>query len=518
MSRFLRYHIIFFVFSFSLQALSSPKRGFSSDKIETTQATETAKTDELTNSEVKTTESDESSNNEVETAQTEQTTEIKTAKAEKKSLTEEEGRSLLKQKGFFGVNGNPISDKYLYGLLREMYELKDISNLKAKDMEQFPQYVGSKAFRQLALIKDKSKKFLIITGRVSPQNKKQKLVAEQNIAKLLEDMKPERIGVNLYGYTEISSVGVFSIIADYIKKNNAELHIVGLCFGACANYLLPATKKITIEPYGVVALEGSITGLHADMSKAVLQNAESILSDFDDSYQSQDMTFSQFLYNRISPNVSRDILSYLLQRSYLDIESAENSLNLLSKLRIMMKSKQISDLSDLSEKELTDIIVELPDQETKLMKSYFIKEGSNGIDVLVNAEGYLNILDEMVEKETYLMDVSSPSDYQFSWSEFVKLITPLVGNHRFQRFKTQLRASYLVPETKKFFSVVPEASLLKKLGLNIVSGKNNFSTINSLNLKNNIKNLYLTEEILEKCEYFESLPLSSRFLNQCTVN
>ena len=45
--------------------------------------------------------------------------------------------------------------------------------------------------------------------------------------------------------------------ANVVAERNMAIHILGICFSSCGNYIVPAAKKLTVLPYSAIALHGA---------------------------------------------------------------------------------------------------------------------------------------------------------------------------------------------------------------------------------------------------------------------
>ena len=425
----------------------------------------------------------------------------------------------LKEIGLTGQKDAGVSDAYIFHLLSKMFSVEEILGLTENYKEQLIHDIAkfSKGAFQITRYED----YLFLEGVLTVQDNRFLQMAFQHY-------NPKKIAVNMTG--DVVLMPLFQDLSDYITQNeDIKIYIAGLCYGACANYILPGAQEISILPYGSIAFTNTIGSVLNDGRQATQNKKDSLNYLFDKTYTDRNETFPQFLYSMMTPLISEWILEQLFNTEVqfedefykaVDREEEQQKIaerkSLLEKINNYIESEgSVISLPDLSQKELENLLSQLTDGEINQLKQTLIyyQRVANQIDQIDLISKTQSGLQEF-EKE--IMSKTDQSQYPYSYYEFVNRISIITYNAYFKTvFVNQFRYSYSIPEELKFSIVVPEVSLLKKLGLNIISGENKMSVISSLLLITSTK-LYLTEKILNQCNHFSESYLTFRFINKCT--
>ena len=402
-----------------------------------------------------------------------------------------EVRQRLKNTGLLGNDGTLLSDFHIYSTLRRKIPRMGVFRIKNKNIISRSLFVlgGEDIF-----LFD-TEYGLILEGQV-------KIEQGNQLVKTIAKMKPKKISINVRGDND--SIGFYKQLADYVSQNSIDIHITGLCANACANYLLPAAKKIIIEPYGVIAFQNSYAGEFEDMKIASENEFKNIKIAFENSYLYNNMDFTEFLYSFLTSKKNQLLIYFL----------SKNEAELFQKVNAYLTSRDAVDFLDLSQEDFYVFMDQLTEEEINKIKQFFIHNVyNNQRTLLLNQQ--LKILTEIVNLEDQVLDFYPlPSQYHYTYYEFIKRINKLTTDNRFYEiFPYQLKKSYPLPEKFKLEYVIPSVQVLKKLGLNIISGENHFQSLGKEITNSSTGSLYLTEEVLKKCKDFDSSDLN--FLNQC---
>ena len=428
---------------------------------------------------------------------TEKAAEVATEKAaevatkEDAQKKEDEMRQNLKDLGLLGDEGTVLSDIHIYSALRKHMPLSGIATIQSKDAVSRALFSsGSKGFFTRTV-----EQGLIFNGDITLEQSKYVLQA-------IKTMKIKKISINTQG--NLDALSFYQGLADYVSENNIDIHVAGLCANACANYLLPAAKKIIIETYGVIAFQSSFGGVIEDAEFAFENEFDNIRLDFEKGYLSNNMNFSEFFYGLLSQKTTQFLLQFL----------SDNEIELFHKINIHLESRDAFDLLELSQEDFNGLVDQLTNEDKEKIKQFFMENVyNNGKSAFFTEqlEGLKNIVG--LEKETE-ESYPLPSQYSYTYYELIRRVTKLITDDRFiGTFPYQLKKTYPLPELLKLEYIVPSSQLLKKLGLNIASGENHFQTLEK-GIDDRLSSLlYLTEEVLEHCDDFKSSDL--RFLNQC---
>ena len=258
-------------------------------------------------------------------------------------------RQRLKNIGLLGNNGTFLSDVHIYNTLRRKISRKSVAGIKNKNIIfQSLFFLGGEG-----IFLFNTEYGLILEGQLSIEQGDQ-------VFKAITEMKPKKISINTRGDND--TMGFYKQLADYVSQNNIDIHITGLCANACANYLLPAVKRIIIEPYGVIAFQNSYAGELEDVKFASENEFKNIKIAFENSYLYNNMNFTEFLYSFLISKKNQ-LLIHFLSRSEAE---------LFQKINMYLTSRDAVDFLDLSQEDFYILMDQLTDEEMNKIKQFFI--------------------------------------------------------------------------------------------------------------------------------------------------
>ena len=368
---------------------------------------------------------------------------------------------------------------------------------------------------------------------------RQNIMANESITEILVNL-PHQFGPGLQqeGFYQHYDANVFIELGRFIRERNLNLRIMGGCGTYCVNYLLPAAQTIIIEPYGYIYTEGSIRGL--------LVGAQSVISAQRD-YQLQQLE-EQWLPQLIKPPVPatdesakpesllvQHVTKVMLMGFGLDPDSASEKTTEQQK---QMASRFIEDLALFGKvtweaeefREFVRLVGEYQNEKNKVLRDWSEKdiEGfvkgmdtenqrhfleklalfvqMNYIDVEKNKR-WINYLTDLrwLEQYTvpYFQEVreSLHSQTSYTYVALLDLIPHLVQDIAYGKAFAVPKVYYPVPEKEKPSVAALSAGLLRLLGMNVIGENNRDMLVKGWG----DRVLYLNEEVIQNCQFFESL-------------
>ena len=286
-----------------------------------------------------------------------------------------------------------------------------------------------------------------------------------------------------------NDIRFFSFLAAYMKVNSVDLHVYGACSVFCSNMLVPSAKKVVIEPYGSISYGFSYVALADDMKNALSvieermqettaqfkENSAEALYELVERF-SQDEFLSELDQIDLKDEVVLDLNAYLEEGGFHALEKKEDWLNFF----------------DLLDEDLKKTI-----QNHFITKAFYFEARSK--------EAKLRSYFGTFENKFFESSVKVQSQLNYSFFEFVKLAQGLVSSQLYHAlFPDVKRKLYNVEEPSKvYIQVLPEASLLRSLGIDVV-GENNIDILRSTILDQYKESLlHLNAEKIENCGFFK---------------
>ena len=324
----------------------------------------------------------------------------------------------------------------------------------------------------------------------------------------------------------------FFLLGEVIKKQQADLHIIGNCGSYCVNYLLPAAKTVYIEPYYAhLTTRENFAGFRDDLLNIRLSQLEVWRKEVRGNFPSKEER-DDLILSRLEEILSSDTLppsqastSPLdrLSKSFSDedlygegagqlvISSIKEFLSI--KEFIEEKGKQSPE--DLSRIELRQFVKSLPEElSDRLFIGFKIKDKVTIMNKIINEYEKFASLESDYYKRIAVRDL--PSKISFGFLDLLSFSSRFVMYLNYANYFSVLRSSfYNLPEREKFVWVAPSSGLLRDLGLD-VRGENNIDRILEMDRGNKRRLLPLNSEGVKNCGFSgESVSYDRKTLGEC---
>ena len=335
-------------------------------------------------------------------------------------------------------------------------------------------------------------------------------VTSDFIRNVMERMKrtgTRRILLNLpKNWTDINW---FFDFASQLKEKQIDLHIVGQCGSFCANYFIPAARKVVIEPYGYIGYNGNFSGLIRDI--------EAVYSNWREDNK------KRFYQEHFSQNEVQGLVKFFGQYSgslralmIFNQSVIGDSLNQVSRV---LAGKPASSFWELSRERQSHLLGGMRQEGRDILKVFFFNLSKSQQQQTIT-RNYGSIWEAAQAEKNYYEEsrIIPESKKGYSYLDFIHLTSWLVKDASyFQLFPSLPRPYYNIPEQEKpYLAVFPSADILRNLGIPI-QGENNKEVLHTLYEGSESAFLYLSADDMENCDFFEDkkAPFTTETLQEC---
>lgn len=340
----------------------------------------------------------------------------------------------------------------------------------------------------------------------------------------IQQMKGKKLLVNITN--PLPNGDVYFVLGSHIKIAEVDLHIIGECSAFCASYLLPAAKTSYIESYGSISYSGSLKGLQKDVTRIMSKQMEKVQS-FTETAGMDSLLMDIFMdrleqvKNQMKSESEIDVFRrFLNSLRRWDDNNEERGRQIADKLGRFLYRKGPISISEMGYAEANEFLESLsPDllqtmrlflsEKANYLQKYSVAFALNGVNVQ-KEDNYFHT--KINSRVIIADDLASVEDY--SYSDFIDLVSFLVRNQWYETYFHVPRAYYNIPEKDKpWHKVAPSANLLRSLGLNI-QGENNVDIFEIMGNRDEV--LYLDNERIKNCDFFaDNVSYTTKTLKQC---
>ena len=318
-----------------------------------------------------------------------------------------------------------------------------------------------------------------------------------------------------------NSAGFLSGLSEHMIKNEVELHIFGICSDICANFLVPAAKKVILEPTGSIFYNSSFTAQSIYLTKGTVTKRDAIQQLLDTGYEKDGLGFLADFIIGLGP---KQYAYYLKNLDPLQ-SIREKLVSYIDEKRGDYAEEDIDKVLESKENHL-DFLGRLSMEDVKEAKRFHYNYTFN--KYLIDTR-MLQALQAMSAIEiTTIKNIELDSKLPYSFMDFVHFsqrLSRMEGFlHNFGNTRAIMRDFYQVPESEnKIQVIVPSSELLRSLGVN-VEGQNDLEFVRDIvdyrmdkstrGDKDHV--FYVDEKIIEKCGFFqEGASYTRESLKEC---
>ena len=362
------------------------------------------------------------------------------------------------------------------------------------------------------------------------------ILSDRSVKEILVNL-PHQFGLERNQHYDAN---VFMELGRFIKSRNLSLRIIGGCGTFCANYLLPSAEKVIIEPYGYIYTQGGIHGLLAGAKSAMSSQVDDQLKELRKEWlpvltnnissspnqpsEKPDSLLVEFVTQGMALLFGLTTLSELPEKTPKQRKAIMN--DFIGGLKIFGRPRWGEDFWE----EFSDHFSRYQTITGKSFQNWTKKDDITGFVRSMDNEGQRHFLErialfmeihysreEIPRQIAYINDLEWLGSYTtpyyqqmgrdleselfYTYDMLLNLIPQLVRDRAYELMFSVPKTFYAVPEEEKPFVAAPSAGLLRQLGLRVTGEVN----LRMLVRNRKDKVLYLDEEIIKKCEFFESL-------------
>ena len=302
------------------------------------------------------------------------------------------------------------------------------------------------------------------------------------------------------------SVGFFDVLASYMRDNQVNLYVTGLCGGLCSSMLVPASRRVFVGNYGAVVYEISFSTMYKDFHKNFSSKTRAIEASLRKEYDRKNWR----LFARILSK-DKDFLTNISRQKFSRFKEYFDA------------NRELIHLD--SEKEWVKFIKEIEQEDVLLQLLGYVIQSRLDAYFL-----YYNRLYLLANKELAYFAEKNPQSKsgKHSFYDFIQFAQNMVRISDYDKLYPETpRVYYKVRENKKPSHIFPETSLLKDFGVRVV-GTNNEDVVSKFaevaNAKKptdspDLKYLKINQEDIQACKFFEpEASYSQEELQACLVS
>ena len=372
--------------------------------------------------------------------------------------------------------------------------IRDVNDLSRKDVIQAIHRLGQTD--ETYYMKEEGT--LVLQEGIKTQREARNFVELINTQVLPNGL--ERVLVNMsHPWTDTDLV---FYVGSLIQQSEADLHIIGQCSLYCV-YLIPAAKKVIIEPSGYIAYNGGHAETYMETIRMMDSNTAKLQEQFHQTY------FSQGAREGFKDLFNNENLNFV--DSFLGFPSAVNAVN-------QFLSRHLRDsFEELSKDERNIFVNGLPTETLSKMQvqAFQLSDHHKAVITTKKVASHQKALAEKERRYYEKLNISPKEEGGYFYPELVNVITRMVRLDLYEEeFFVVNRMSSDVPESEKPLAVLPSAKILRQAGINIY-GKNDGEVLYSLYSDAKESFLRLDTEDIENCKLFSSPSYIMKDMQNC---
>ena len=320
----------------------------------------------------------------------------------------------------------------------------------------------------------------------------------------------DRLYVNLS--SDWANYPLFVALAKLIKDGGKSIHIYGNCSNLCANFLVPASPEVRIEPTGTLMYQTSFNVLNNLFSKAIEEDENTEKEYFNRDYDNDPSLLfakvSQVAATKDGRNLALEILA-----------TSKEGQNILNQMNAYLSNNEIQGLNSIEEWQ--GFFQSLDEADIKKVKEIYLalvlsKSPRKSLKTRFEA---LNEVEKIFFEN---FKIETENDYSFQ--DLLALSQNLSLSPDWRNFSSKTRDYFRIEEVSNpIFAIAPTVDLLKSLGIKVVGQNKNFQGVNSvlrlgsLNEKaTKLRVISIDEDAIEECDFFsEGASYTKDSLEQC---